>query len=1042
VVQPILHLTSLNPHVISTLPKKHALSMPRQAGTNAFDPFCPLWGVSAFAFQGTNAHAVLAAPGPTQTPGPASTLVSKAWGKASCWFAPEIHALINGKVYSRGNTVIFQCKLQQAKHGYLWDHAVQGRPLLPGAAFLELSSACLHVISSISASDAAVTHAAIAVPLELPVPAGSAGVDLHLSLDLPTGQMKVASMQQGGANTSVPRDHIYAKAGLCSSKTNSTETEPEEEGPSSPTSVLASCFSFDDFIEAAAMGEIDTAAISGAQSHDGRGAQPAAVDAAFHLGALPKGAEEKAPLRVPATIDGYTSSSRGNTTRSSLFGGCKMQKELPRSVVNSYFLRNGAGTSMCSVSGLEAKLFSAAASAVKAPAVTASNATDPVTELYCTSWQASLPAENLQQQSTLLSASGGLEVAPTLRGSTSEESLCATGLAALQQSSFGAALSISGRSTPAASIATKCSQGGLLYGLLKAAALENSAAGYSSYDSDIQSMGSAKTTLTLPDSALNTTAASSVADFHGLSERSRTAYQPTLQALQQVASEGASLKSLPAFHLFPSPRGALNNLAALPVDTAKPGAGEVVMAVKAVGINFRDVLNVLGMYPGDPGPPGGDCAGVVLSVGKGVTHLKPGDAVFGLAAGSLGSHVRVPAARLAPVPSTLSFEATASTPTVFITVDMAFRQAGFVQPKERVLVHAAAGGVGLAAIQQAAALGGEVIATAGSTNKRNLVRSLGAKAALGSRDTLFVSELAELSGADVVLNSLTSSGMVAGSLSGLKVGGRFVEISKRDIWSPARVAQERPDVLYNLVAVDFLPDRAVHSALVRLGSQLAAGTLHPLPQVVHELSAVQSALRQMSQARHVGKIVVMAPSEQQSIAGSVLVTGGLGTLGSLTSAWLASSSSKLAVHATGRTGRFSDANELSALVVAGQFCGEVTLTSADASCVEDARMLCTGRPVVGIMHASGVLADATLRNQTLRGVRTVYAPKVAALQRLSGSTAAHPGAFQVLFSSVAALFGSAGQANYSSANIWLDLAAETAESKVCILFKKNQLHFS
>ena len=103
--------------------------MPRQAGTHPFEVSCPLWGVSAFAFQGTNAHAVLTAPGPTPISGPHATLVSKAWGKATCWFAPEVHALLNGKVLVSGNkgNVIFQCKLQQAKHGYLWDHAVQGR---------------------------------------------------------------------------------------------------------------------------------------------------------------------------------------------------------------------------------------------------------------------------------------------------------------------------------------------------------------------------------------------------------------------------------------------------------------------------------------------------------------------------------------------------------------------------------------------------------------------------------------------------------------------------------------------------------------------------------------------------------------------------------------------------------------------------------------------------------------------------------------------------------------------------------------------------
>ena len=546
----------------------------------------------------------------------------------------------------------------------------------------------------------------------------------------------------------------------------------------------------------------------------------------------------------------------------------------------------------------------------------------------------------------------------------------------------------------------------------------------------------------------------------------------------------------------------------------------------------RDLLNVLGMYPGDPGPPGGDCSGVVAAVGSNVTALRPGDAVFGLAGGSLGSHVHthgqtgealggamscistyqartcvqqssiapsdaprttsshahVPppfshvlgCSAVVPVPANLSFEEAATCPTVFITVDSAFRQAAAVQPGERVLMHAAAGGVGLAAIQMVAALGGTVVATAGSPNKRALVRSLGAQIVLGSRDTTFAAELAELGGASVVLNSLTSAGMVAGSLAAMTLGARFVEISKRDIHSAKRIAQgeqnaacrscgvgqawaalrlvcqalslpidgphllrpaERPDVRYSLVAVDFLPPPAVNASLSRLSRQLADGVLVPLPQVVHSLAEVRAALRQMSQARHVGKIVVRAAAGEAAKAPAgyrVLVTGGLGTLGSLTAAWVAQNS-QLHAHATGRTGRFaSDVSEGTtgslAALLAAEFGGALTLTTADAGSSEDAALLlapgAASTPVVGVLHASGVLADATLRNQSLKGLRTAWAPKVAALAQLSGATGRQPGTFSLLFSSVAALLGSPGQANYSAANAALDALSEAAQTQV------------
>jgi NADPH:quinone reductase-like Zn-dependent oxidoreductase len=274
--------------------------------------------------------------------------------------------------------------------------------------------------------------------------------------------------------------------------------------------------------------------------------------------------------------------------------------------------------------------------------------------------------------------------------------------------------------------------------------------------------------------------------------------------------------------------------------------------------------------------------------------LPPGDAVFGLAHGCLGSVVVSVAATLVPIPPTLTYREAATVPTVLITVQMALHRAGNMARGEHVLVHAAGGGVGLAAIQVAHAFGATVVATAGSASKRALVHSLGAQHVLGSRDTQFVSEAAELGGVDIVLNSLTSSGMVAGSLAALRRGGRFVEISKRDIWSPARMAQggwaglliqsshalpsllcirsapplppgtnappnplaERPDVAFSLLAVDFLPPAVIHRTLADVASALAEGIIAPLRHITHSLGAAATAFRQMVQASHVGKVVV------------------------------------------------------------------------------------------------------------------------------------------------------------------------------------------
>ncbi|MFZ9292567.1 MAG: KR domain-containing protein, partial [Ilumatobacteraceae bacterium] len=385
-----------------------------------------------------------------------------------------------------------------------------------------------------------------------------------------------------------------------------------------------------------------------------------------------------------------------------------------------------------------------------------------------------------------------------------------------------------------------------------------------------------------------------------------------------------------------------------------------------------------------------------------------GARVFGLASGSLGSHVHSSAATLAPVPPHLSFEQAASCPTVFLTVDAPLVQLAAVRAGERLLLHAAAGGVGLAGLQVAAAARACVVATAGSASKRQLLRSSGVRHALSSRDVRFASEAALLGGAHASLNSLTSAGMVAGSLACLRVGGRFVEIGKRDVWSAARVAQERPDVAYSLLAVDFMPPAVLGASLSRLSASLASGALRPLPLATHGLGSASAALRQMSQARHVGKVVVRgeaaAAASSALSSGAVVITGGTGTLGAAAAAWAAEPGARRLVLLS-RSGRATAA--MASLLSPGSpaFRCLVTISACDASSAEDAAaaLRSAGDRVGVLLHAGGVLADATLGKQSAGGLRAVCAPKAGALASLesSGLLGLQPCASQVLFSSVA-----------------------------------------
>ena len=255
--------------------------------------------------------------------------------------------------------------------------------------------------------------------------------------------------------------------------------------------------------------------------------------------------------------------------------------------------------------------------------------------------------------------------------------------------------------------------------------------------------------------------------------------------------------------LEPTERGAIDNLHLVEIEVPPPVAGQVQIRVEAAGLNFRDVLNVLGLYPGDPGRIGGDLAGIVTELGAGVTGFEVGQRVFGFMQGGFASRVNVPAQFLSPLPNGVSAVGAATIPAGALTTRLAFDWAN-VKPGDRVLIHAASGGVGLAAIQIAQQRGATVFATA-SNYKRATLRKMGVEHVYDSRSTDFADQiLADTGGAgvDVVLNSLTNEGFIAATVRATAQGGRFAEIAKRDIWTPEQMAAVRPDIDYEIVALD------------------------------------------------------------------------------------------------------------------------------------------------------------------------------------------------------------------------------------------------
>jgi acyl transferase domain-containing protein len=485
--------------------------------------------------------------------------------------------------------------------------------------------------------------------------------------------------------------------------------------------------------------------------------------------------------------------------------------------------------------------------------------------------------------------------------------------------------------------------------------------------------------------------------------------------------------------LAPTERGAIDNLRLAETEVPPPSEGQVQVRVEAAGLNFRDVLNVLGLYPGDPGLIGGDFSGIVTKLGGGVTGVEIGQRVFGFMQGAFASRVNVPAQLLAPVPNGLSAVAAASLPAAALTARLAFDWAQ-LRPGDRVLVHAASGGVGLAAIQLAQQRGAIVFATA-STYKRAALHKMGVKYVYDSRNTDFADQiLADTggSGVDVVLNSLTNEGFVAATVRATARNGRFAEIAKRDIWTPEQMADARPDIDYEIVALDgtIMRDPArIQGLLGEVSAGMAGGEWAPLPTEIYPLTEAKTAFRRMQQARHIGKIVLQMPTPLQPRADrSYLITGGLGAIGLHTASYLAQLGAGEIV-LTSR--RVPDADTERAIADISERYGCRIHTFAadvgDESQVAEllARIRAELAPLAGVAHLAGVLDDALLPQQTPERFRTTLAPKAFGACHLDRLTKNDDLDFFIVSSSVSSVLGSPGQANYATANALLDgLVAE------------------
>jgi len=331
--------------------------------------------------------------------------------------------------------------------------------------------------------------------------------------------------------------------------------------------------------------------------------------------------------------------------------------------------------------------------------------------------------------------------------------------------------------------------------------------------------------------------------------------------------KGAPIPAQP-YRLEIAERGLLDRLYLKGVTRRAPAPDEVEIELAAGGLSFRDVLNALGLFPGDAGLFGVECAGVIVAVGSGITHFAVGDAVLALAPGSFSQYITVRATQVTHQLASLNAAEAATIPSAFLTGYYALHQLAQMKRGDRVLIHTATGGVGMAAVQLAKQCGAEIFATA-SPGKWPVLRDLGVTHIYHSRTLDFADQImadTQGKGVNIVLNSLTGPGFIEANLAILAQHGHFLEMSKRNVWDAAAIAAVRPDVayaLFDLATVAIEQPLLFQSMFTAVMALFAAGRLQPLPYLAFPLQEATRAFRMMQQAKHIGKIVLIAPSLQQ-----------------------------------------------------------------------------------------------------------------------------------------------------------------------------------
>ncbi|KAJ5168895.1 uncharacterized protein N7482_004489 [Penicillium canariense] len=481
------------------------------------------------------------------------------------------------------------------------------------------------------------------------------------------------------------------------------------------------------------------------------------------------------------------------------------------------------------------------------------------------------------------------------------------------------------------------------------------------------------------------------------------------------------------------------------------GADEVEVDVKFVGLNFRDLMVTLGMLKAK-NEIGLEGSGVVRRVGCDVEHLREGDRVMFLATPAFSTRIVVPGPLVVAIPAELSLDQAATIGCAYTTAAYCLLNVGRLQKDQSVLIHSAAGGVGIASIMLCQMLGVEIFATVGNKEKaRYLTDTFGIRKEhiFDSRSTSFAPNLLKRTrgrGVDLVLNSLAGELLLA-SWECVAEGGMMVEIGKRDLMGHAMLPMDRFLANRSFVGVDILSlaksrPQVVRACLNQVSALLAKKSIAPI-QPMHTFAGdrITEAFKYMQDGKHMGKIVVQIPEETSHLPmskapthiafcsdGAYLLIGGLGGLGRAVAQWMVEKGAKYLVFLSRNAGagdhdrQFIDNLEL-------QGCHSLLIQGDVANFADAKRAVAAScRPIKGMIHMAMLMKDSPFFSMTHEQWTEALRPKVEGVWNLHKVLQSSSLDFFVMFSSVAAAAGSAGQANYTAANTFLGAFARYRQS--------------